>query len=379
MGSRSLTAVLLIVVASIGGGCNSDDAPEPPSLAAAFAALLADGTLVGYSASGEEVARLRVGGELNSPVSGEYIDIMGNARIAVLDAAARPNRLVLVDIKRWAVLRRVQLPRRSVFRNIVVGARTGHFYVAGDRPSDAITPFGSAANAATLAVLDQDGNVIASAVIRSPSNTRGPAAPYDWSVYSIAVDAEEEQIYVSYHGPNTSGADSIAVRGNRLVRCAGSGAGGIGCFQPVHGRLEVFGERILAASGTPPVLVALRPDAAVDARWRSGFDESAHLMEFARVEGRVFGLESCPKLGGLTSINLDQDVARMIAPPAPPGTTRPRGVCGESIAARPRDLHLAIAKTIDDVGFVLIVDATTGRIVAAKPVAAPAVDVAALD
>lgn len=377
MSSRRLTAFLLIVVSSIGGGCSSDDAQEPSSSAAAFVALLADGTLVGYSASGEEVARLRIGTRLDSPVSGEYIDILDNRRIAVLDAAARPNRLILVDVKRWAVVRRVQLPQRAIFRNIVVGDRTGHFYVAGDRSSEAMTPFGSAANAATLAVLDQEGTVVASAVIRSPSNTRGPVAPYDWSVYSIAVDAKEEQIYVSYHGPNTSGADSIALRGNRLVRCAGSGAGGIGCLRPVHGRVEVFGKGILAASGTPPVLVALRPDAVVD-RWRSGFDKSAHLMEFVRVEKRVFGLESCPKLGGLTSINLDQDDARMIAPPALPGTPRPRGVCGESIAARSRDLRLVIAKTIDDVGSVQIVDGTTGRIVASNPVAAPAVDVAAL-
>lgn len=367
----------MLAAAVVTGGCSSDDASEPASSAATFAALLANGTLVGYSASGEEVARLRVGGQLRSPVSGEYIDIVDDARIAVLDAAAQPNRLLLVDVKRWEVLRHIQLPRRSIFRNIVVGERTGHFYVAGDRPSDAITPFGSAANAATIAVLDQDGKVITSALVRDPSNTPGPVAPYDWSVYSLAVDADEEQIYVSYHGPNTSGADSIAVRGNRLVRCAGSGAGGIGCLQPVHGRLEAFGERILAASGTPPVLVALRSDAVVD-RWRSGFGKSAHLMEFVRVENRVFGLESCPKLGGLTSINLDNDVARMIAPPAPPGTARPRGVCGESIAAHSREPRLVIAKTIEDIGSVQIVDGSTGRIVASKPVAAPAVDVAAL-
>lgn len=381
MSARHVVAVLLSVAASVCGGCStgdvrqSDEKPRAP----AFMALLADGMLVGYSASGGEMGRVRVGGRLRSPVSGAYIATLGDGRVAVIDAAARPNRLVVVDVVRWLVVRRTALPRGSVFRNLVVGAGTGNLYIAGDSPSDAITPFGSVANGATLAVLNADGNLLYSALLRRPSTTRGPVAPYDWSVYSLSVHPEEKQIYISYHGPNTSGADTITNTGESLIRCRRSGAGGVGCLTSVHGRIAAFRDRVLAAGGTPPHLVEFRIEGAVITRWRSGFAKSAHLMEFARAGDRVFGLESCPKLGGLTSIDLERRQARMLAAPAAPGTTHPPGVCGERIAARTRDLRLAIAKTSDPLAFVLIVDGATGRILASRRVAQPAVDIAALE
>ena len=374
---RSKAATLLLASAFMGAGCEfGETADESPP--AAFVSLLASGELVGYSASGDEVGRVKLGGQLVSPVSGAYIAVIDERRVAVLDAEARPNRLALVDLEQWAVLRRSQLPSGSTFRNLAVGPRTGRFYVAGDRPTNQMTAFGSPANVAVLAVLGQDGEVIRTAVLRDPETTPGPVAPYDWSVYSIAVGEREDWIYVSYHGPNTSGADSIANRGGRLVRCDSSGEGGVGCLQPVHGRVEIHGGGILASTGTPPRLVALDADATLRDRWSSGFATSAHLMEFARVGNRAFGLESCPKLGGLTSIDLDGDEALVIAAPAPPGTTIPDGVCGERIAARSDGPLLAVAKTTDEQDFILFVDGNTGETRASKQVAAPAVDVAAL-
>jgi hypothetical protein len=250
-------------------------------------------------------------------------------------------------------------------------------FVAGDTPTELVSPFGSIANAATIAVLDGKGRVVAAKTIRSPRLTTGKVAPYDWSVYSIAVNEKSRTIYVSYHGPNTSGADSVEIRGRRLIRCAASRDGGVACLRLVHGRIQAFRGGLLATRGTPPTLLLLRAGGAVETEWASGF-RNAHLMEFARAGSRVFGLESCPKLGGLTAVDLDRNVARMLASPAAPGTARPRGVCGERIAVLPRDLRLAVAKSIEGLAYLLFVDGRNGRVVATRRVTATPIDVAAV-
>lgn len=126
---RSRRAIVGLVALVFGTSCSGDEA-TPLDRRVEFAALLANGTLVGYTADGDEVARVRIGRRLQSPVSGQYIGFVPAARggeIVVIDAAANPNELVFVGSESWKIERRAALPRRSLFRNVIVGREAKAF------------------------------------------------------------------------------------------------------------------------------------------------------------------------------------------------------------------------------------------------------------
>ncbi|MGI8825641.1 MAG: hypothetical protein ACR2JC_08345 [Chloroflexota bacterium] len=76
-------------------------------------------------------------------------------------------------------------------------------------------------------------------------------------MYEAAVSPDERELFVSYHGPNTTGLDWFTVAGGRLRRCTRSPAVArrpdSGCLL-IHGRFMQSGRGFIATTGDGPII-----------------------------------------------------------------------------------------------------------------------------
>jgi hypothetical protein len=267
----------------------------------------------------------------------------------------------------------ITLPE-GTYRSIALGAQTGHLFV-----------FGNSGGSAIITMID-------------PANRTGPmtwtarsADGHTWTVYQGSVAADERRLYVSYHGPDTTGLDWFDVTPDGLVRCATPARANFGCIAS-HGGFALLPHELLAATGGPVIL-----DVDASGAVRQAFDtglEGNHLTEFVvdLVAERVYAVGSCGYSGGFSAVSLrgagipttpaTTGEWSWAIPPQPPQVlvnTRP---CGERLSLGSGGL--VVGKTAQPVpqptkrGSLLVVDPSTGKMVQQIETASEPLDVLAL-
>lgn len=370
-------AVLALLVAA--GAVVAVVRSKDPPFAGAVAVLLEDNTLLTLDARGRVVWRARLGGSPAEPVSGRYLALAAPRELRSIVPGDRADRLAFVTLGD-GVRRRLPLVAGVRFRAIDVGPEGGRIYLAGERATRLRSAFDGFAHAVVLSLRSPEGAAIASATLRRPASEHSRSGPLDWRVYDLAVGPGERSLVVSYHGPNTGGADRVAVQGGRVVRCTPR-ALEEPCIERIHGTIEPYESGFLAALGTPPLLGRFTREGRHVRSVPSGFGD-AHLMEFAREGRRVFTVEACAKTGGMTRVELESGQAAVLAAQGPVaalrGVQEERAICGERISIGRRSL-IAVMKrgTITGISGVLLVD-ERGAVTAWVPLDPAPVDVLVL-
>jgi hypothetical protein len=369
--------ILLILLLGMAAGCTLSHGRHPSATATqsptstpaprttTIVTLLADNHLLAVTTDpAQVVADLRLGPvpdplgvshamALTADGSTLYLLVPRGA-----DQPQTPDQLVTFDLPTRHVRARHLLDTVTSYRSLALGPRSGQLYLFGNRHQ-------AAGQAAVVAVVDP-----ASGTIRSRWTIR-PASGRTWLVYRGVVSDDERRLVVSYHGPDTTGADVLTNTGGRLRRCAAAAPPGAGCLADVHGDIILASGRLLATTGDPRQVEAWTLDGRLRARWDSGLSGN-HLTELAvnAATRRLYAIGSCGYTGGLSVIDLDRGRARRLAAPTPggggAGAPQPP-ICGERIETGPGDL-LSVARTSRPVpnpqspGALLLIDARDGRL-----------------
>jgi hypothetical protein len=350
MAWRSASVAVLGALLLAGCTAESKDVTRPPKHPKNIAfALLVDGRLLRVSLPVGRVGATLLLSRGSIPATGHYLALGGDARTLfalVNRGRGKPDVLVAVAIATGEMRASYELIGDAHFGSIAVGARTGRIYLFGNRDRSAV-----------VAVRAPDGGVeLARWTARTGRNG-------NWSVYRGVLSKDERLLYVSYHGPVTSGADVFRVDEQRRVECPTPPKPRLGCFRLVHGNMEPFRDGLVAATGDFG-FIQLEPDGTISGRWDAGL-EGNHLTEFTldRGEGRIYAVGSCGYAGGFSVVDLASDRVRVLVPPASP----PAPVCGERITPAPGSLFI-VGKierpepSPGKRGELLIVDAETGRL-----------------
>ena len=139
------------------------------------------------------------------------------------DQPRAPDQLVTFDLATRQVRARHPLDAATSYRSLALGPRSGQLYLFGNRHQ-------AAGQAAVVAMVDP-----AAGTVRSRWTIR-PAGGRTWLVYRGVVSDDERHLVVSYHGPDTTGADVLTKKGDRLARCATATRPEAGCLASVPRR-----------------------------------------------------------------------------------------------------------------------------------------------
>jgi hypothetical protein len=283
----------------------------------------------------------------------------------VSDESGEAPRLVVLNTS-TVEIRGTHLLNQSIsFRSLVVGPTTGRLYLFGDQNGSAI-----------VTVLDpESGTEVVHWIARE-------GGTYHWQVYEGAVSSDERHLFISYHGPDTTGVDRFEIANDGLHRCQTPNRPNEGCIN-AHGSFIPYRDGFLIATGTNVVL-----DVDTGGKIRKGFDTQLngnHLTEFIAntAAGQIYAVGSCGYAGGFSVLDLATGGAPVTPThngwqwqtnPKPPqilsvagGRGRDTVLCGERLALGPGSL-LVIGKTTKPVatsgipGALLILDVRTGRL-----------------
>jgi hypothetical protein len=356
-------AAVVVSLAAVYVRADGERPTGTADVAIAVSVLLEDNSLLALDRRGHAVSRRRLGPGPANPLGARYLAIGRRGELAVVLSGDVRDQLVYTTPD-GRVRRRMNLPRDVRYRAIEVGENTGRIYLAGEVATHQRTDFGGEATAAVLTVMSQDGQVAATETLRRPKSGESPSGALDWRIYDIAVEPKERQAFVSYHGPNTDGADAIRIAGTTLTRCSSQSLVA-GCIGRVHGSIEATGGGFFAALGTPPAIGRFTGGGKNERVWQSGF-KRAHLMEFARQGNRLFAVESCAKTGGMTVVDLSRNSANVLHQEAAftsPSGLPERAVCGERISIG-KDRIIAVMKrgTITGISGLILLN-TEGRVI----------------
>lgn len=339
-------------------------------------ALLADMRLLVVRPDGATLAVTNLG--LAAPISsaGHYLALANDHQQVYVLASHQPQSLdqvVAVNALSTQVEGTYALPD-GVYRSIAVGIQTGHLFVFGNRGGSTIITVVDPASGATLVTW-----------------TARPQDGHTWTVYQGAVSADEQRVYVSYHGPDTTGIDWFDVTGNGLIRCVSQEPANFGCIAS-HGGFTLFPDRLLAATGGPVILNMDRTGQVQEA-FDTGL-EGNHLMEFVAdpMTERLYAVGSCGYTGGFSAVSLREagilatptlpGVWNWSIPPPPPHVLVKTQPCGERLSLGSDGL--VIGMTAQPVpqpakqGALLIVDPNTGRTIHQMELPSEPLDVLAL-
>jgi len=296
-----------------------------PRESRAFSLLANNHLLVADIASGVILADLTLAASA-APISEEHAMAIGpDARTLfalVSDASGRAT-VAAIDTKTLKVAATFDPGTGLQFRGLAVGPRTGWLYLFANRGGDAV-----------VRVVDPVGGQATQTWLARASAGR------TWLVYQGAVASDETALYVSYHGPDTTGIDRFEIRGTGLIRCGIVSRPEAGCF-PTHGSFALRDGELIAAVGEAPWVVLDPITGAVHGQFDMRL-EGNHLMEFgiAADVGRLYAVGSCGYTGGLAAVDLSTRETTVFAPSRTPGA-----ICGERIAALGNGSLLVVAKT----------------------------------
>jgi hypothetical protein len=286
-----------------------------------------------------------------------YVLVQGSSRSG--------DSVAFLDTARRVVVRRVHLPRRTIFRVLSLAPATHRLYAVGDRPA-------RGPQQPVVAALDtRRRRLLWTAVVPRESGL-------DWWVYGAAVEPGERTLLVSYHGASTTGADRLRIRAGGVDACTQPARpyAGTACIA-LHGRIEPYRGELIAATGDPRSILVLDHDGKRLRNLDPHLDGN-HLMEFAldHRRGLLYSVGSCGYSGGLAEVALATGRTRLLERP------RNRGICGDRIVVASPTL-LAIAAPPVPVpangfgGRIELVARSDGTLVAALPTSSDPVDVVA--
>jgi DNA-binding beta-propeller fold protein YncE len=296
-----------------------------PSAARAFSLLANNHLLVVDIVSGATLAELTLAPR-GSPISEVHsMGLSGDRKQLFALASDDAGRAVVAAIDTTALkISATWDPGGGPdYRGLAVGPRTGRLYLFANRGAEP-----------TVRVLDPSGQQPIQEWQARPANGR------TWLIYQGSVAPDESAMFISYHGPDTTGIDRFAIGASGLTRCALAAAPDSGCFR-THGSFALGNDDLFAATGEP-VVFALDP--STGAR-RSDYDmrlDGNHLMEFAIAPtvGRLYAVGSCGYTGGLSVADLATHQTEILS------ASRALGApCGERIAVLDDGSLLVVAKT----------------------------------
>jgi hypothetical protein len=200
--------------------CGSAPPPLPSPSVFAF---LADGRLVAIDPSHPAIDREV---RLTATDDDAAVHLLaldpGRHRLALLS----PSTVTIVDARTLVPRAARPLPDGLRYRTLAVEPATGDVLAFGDRAEDG-------GRSPWLTRVTADGAVAGSWRLR-------PSGGRTWAPYAAA--AGDGLAVVSYHGPDTTGADVVRLDDPGRPRCPPSG--GLGCLPEVHGAV--------GGSGRPP-------------------------------------------------------------------------------------------------------------------------------
>jgi hypothetical protein len=261
-------------------------------------------------------------------------------RIGVLVRWAQ-SQVVLVDVQSGSVVDRRVLPGGLVYEALDIGPISGRVYVLASRevgPNRGPTKGPPADAVVTVLARDLTPLVV--------SQTVRTSAGFNWFVLQGTLDPSESHLLISYHGPDTSGLDMVAIEGDRLVNpCTQPG---ITCIQS-HGGFATRGDRLFLATGGARIIEA---DAAGKTlREIDTGIENEHVMEFAldSAGSHLFIAGSCNYSRGLFVVDLSTLKTKVLA-------EQRSETCGERV------LVVGESRLVVFDPDILVVDASTGQL-----------------
>jgi hypothetical protein len=273
----------------------------------------------------------------------------------VSDATGRA-RVALVDMITLRFTNAIDIGGDYEFRGLAVGPRTGRIYLFANQRGDAV-----------VRVLDPSGTQSTETWLARKSDGR------NWYIYQGAVAADETALYLSYHGPDTTGIDRFEIQPTGLLRCSITTRPESGCFV-THGSFALEAGVLIATMAEQP-LAALDP--LTGAR-RAEYDlrlEGNHMPEFtvASAIGRIYAVGSCGYTGGLSMVGLSSGRVQVLVASRTIGA-----VCGERIVGLSDGSLLVVAKTTASVPTpapgTLVVLSTDGKTLRTIPASAEPMD-----
>jgi DNA-binding beta-propeller fold protein YncE len=305
------------------GAAPTTSSSAAPSSTRVFSLLANNHLLVASIASGAVLGELTLGaasaGFAAHPMA---LDRDGRTLFVLINAADAPTRIAVVDTASLKATATLDPGAGLDYRGLAVGPRTGRLFLFANQRGDAV-----------VRVIDPSG-------VRGPQTWLARAADgRNWLVYQGAISSDESALYLSYHGPDTTGIDRFTIQTTALVRCGIPSRPESGCFR-THGAFVLHFGELIAAAGDG--LVLLDP---VTGAQRAQVDfklEGNHLMEFGIAVGarRAYAVGSCGYSGGLATVDLATEETRVLAPSRSAGV-----ICGERIAALDDGSLLVIART----------------------------------
>lgn len=323
---RPLAALLAAALTACAPAGTPGPTPAPTRGPTRVVSLLANNhLLVADIGSGAILAELALGAPpaLVSQVHASAVDQDGRTLFVLVSDATGRGTVAVIDATTLRVSATLDAGSGLAFRGLAIGPRTGKLYLFANDGGDAV-----------VRVLDPTGG--------TPTQTwpARASAGRTWLVYQGAVAPDESALYLSYHGPDTTGIDRFEIRTNGLQRCEIPSVASSGCFG-THGAFALRDGQLIAAAGEAPWL-ALDPVTGVTRRQFDMRLEGNHLMEFgiAPSAGRLYAVGSCGYTGGLAAVDLASGVTRVVVP------ARTRGaLCGERVAAVADGSLLVVAVT----------------------------------
>jgi hypothetical protein len=281
--------VRLLVVATLTFATGCTSVPVPPSSAptstgsqrgAIAYTLLTTGHLLLVSIDDgkilQDVALANSSPQLLTQVHAMALTPDGATMYVLVQDATRTGRVAAVDTASQRVLRTIEVGTGADYRSLDVGQRSGLLYV-----------FGNQGGAALVWIIDPTGRIPARQVLARPADGR------TWFVYQGLVNADESALFISYHGPDTTGIDRFDLLDGSYVRCSPAPYPTAGCLDG-HGSMRFVGDRLVATTGEGPLLALDPITGAIADRYDTGV-EANHLMAFGvdLTQQRLYVIGSC--------------------------------------------------------------------------------------
>jgi len=269
------------------------------------------------------------------------------------------QRLAVVDIQTGQLRTSYLLVEHDVvYRGLSTGPQSGQLYLFGNRVDGTDTRAVSLhTNPEALSVVVTVLNPSTGETVRS--ETVKPAEGRQWYVYQGLVSRDEQRIFISYHGTDTTGIDWFNVTNPGFELCQPlSDLPASDCMR-VHGGFALLDDGLLAATGGP--LVRIDAGGRIIGELDTPIAERNHVMEFAfdPSTGQVYAAGSCLYAGGLSVAELTSGHAELLKPPSSQGSpSTGQQLCGEQLAIG-TDSLLVVAQPQD----LLFLDRHTGRTV----------------
>ena len=281
-----------------------------------------------------------LGGDLQSDFTAHLMAFTSDRKHVAVLVRGSASQVVIADAATGRELARHALPSGLSYRGLGVGPISGRIYVFGNRdlgpdrgptqgpPSDAV-----------VTVLADDLTLMSAQTVRA-------SAGYDWFVYQGATNASESQLLLSYHGPDTTGVDIIAITGDHLVSPCHKP--GIGCITS-HGGFVPTRDDLYLATGTSQVIEA-DPTGTTLREIETGISNE-HIMELAidSSQSQMFIAGSCKYSSGLFAVDLHTLGVKTLA-------KQFSNVCGERVFISGQSSLVVVDPDV------LVVSARTGRV-----------------